>query len=198
VRLNVEPIMASSARTREKSSAIAQRWLAAALAAYPADSAAAFRRQRDRFANPVGHAATVGTRAAVEAILEGRDPEEICSCLDEIVRIRVVQELKPSEAIRFVFSLKEAIRAELAPQGAGGALSCELADLDRRIDLIALGVFDIYMRYRGQVCELRINEVKRSVARLTERIERWPLPSSEDPLQTGPLKCDQPQRGAGP
>ncbi len=102
--------MTFSARTREKSAAIAQRWLAKALAAYPAESAAAFARQQDRFANPVGHALRLGTRAAVAALLEGQEPGEICSHLDEIVKIRAVQELQPSEAIRFVFLLKEALR----------------------------------------------------------------------------------------
>ena len=101
--------MTFSARTREKSAAIAQRWLAKALAAYPAESAAAFARQQDRFANPVGHALRLGTRAAVAALLEGQEPGEICSHLDEIVKIRAVQELQPSEAIRFVFLLKEAL-----------------------------------------------------------------------------------------
>ena len=101
--------MALSARMREKSAAIAQRWLADALAAYPADSAAAFERQQDRFANPVGHALRVATRTAVEALAQGREPGEICRHLDEVVKIRAIQEFKPSEALCFVFMLKEAV-----------------------------------------------------------------------------------------
>jgi hypothetical protein len=168
---------ALSDRLGEKTSAIAERWLADALAAYPADSAALFRQQKDRFANPVGHALRVGTRAAVEALLEGREAEEICTHLDEIVKIRAVQEFHPSQAVSFVFQLKGAIRAALgtegpSTQGLSEVLSSELADLERRIDLMALGVFDIYMRYRGQIYELRINEVKRSVARVMETWER--------------------------
>ena len=189
--------MALSARMREKSSAVAQRWLADALAVYAADSAAAFQRQQDRFANPVGHALRVGRCAAVEAIVEGREPGEVCSHLDEIIKIRAVQEFKPSEAIGFVFLLKEAFGAELGRQNAAGALSSELAELDRRIDLIALGAFDIYMHYRGQVCELRIAEVKRNVGKLMERIERWPLATRDDPSQLGPLECDAAKRGGG-
>jgi hypothetical protein len=197
--LIVEPIMALSARVREKSPAIAQRWLADALAAYPADSAAAFRRQQDRFANPVGHALRAGTRAAVEALLEGREPEEICVHLDEIVKIRAVQEFEPSQAVSFVFLLKDAIRAELGGGDPGSGLSTDLADLDQRIDRVALAVFDLYMRYRGQVYELRIREVKRSVAALAERMNRRnPLPAcDQELLQLGTSECGGPKRGDG-
>jgi len=162
----VEPIVTLSERLRAKIPAIAQRWLGDALAAYPADSAAVFRREKDPFANPVGHALRVGTRAVVEAILEGDDPEEIASHLDEVVKIRAVQEFMPSEALAFVFLLKDAIRAELGGGGPAGVPPSELADIERRIDLLALAVFDIYTRYRGRLCELRINEVKRNVWRL--------------------------------
>ncbi len=73
-----------------------------------------------------------------------------------------------------------------------------MAELDRRIDLVALGVFDIYMGYRGQVCELRINEVKRSVAMLTERMGLWPLRADDGRVPLGPSECDEPQQGGGP
>ncbi len=185
--VDVEFKIVLSDRLRKKSEAIAERWLAVTLVAYPADSAAAFRRERDRFANPVGHALRVGTRAAVEALLEGRPSDEICSHLSDIVKMRAVQELRPSQAIGFVFSLKEAVREELGSENLipktsevsktsevcpGPASLPELTDLDRRIDQVALAAFDVYMRYRAQVYELRINEVKRSVATIAQRAQR--------------------------
>ncbi len=191
--------MALSAPLREKSSAIAQRWLADTLAAYPAESAAAFRREKDAFANPVGHALRQGTCAAVDAFVEGKEPEEICSHLDEIVKIRAVQELKPSQAISFVFLLKEALRAALKPKDAGVESLGELAELERRVDMVALSAFDIYTSYRGQVSELRINEIKRSVARLREAAQRS-CPSrswTDEGTQPGPSQGAEAQRGGG-
>ena len=187
--------MALSDQLREKTVAIADRWLAEALAAYPADSAAAFRRGQDRFANPVGHALREGTRAALEALLDGRPPSEVCAALDEVIKIRAVQEFKPSEALRFVFALKAALRAELKSPPADEAVSADLAELDRRIDQAALEAFDIYMRYRSQIGELRINEVKRSVARLVEQIDRWPDRANGQRSPLVPLECGQSQRG---
>jgi len=165
--------MALAERLREKSSAIAQRWLRDTLATYPQDSAAAFGRQTDPFANPVGHALRTGTHAAVAALLAGKSPDEIAALLDDIVKIRAVQQFSPSRAISFVFLLKEAVRAELrADEGQAAASFAELAELERQIDRIALAAFDIYLRYREQVYELRVNEVKRSVAKLVERMNR--------------------------
>ncbi len=95
------------------------------------------------------------------ALSKGRTRAKSVAALDEIIKIRAVQEFTPSQALAFVFLLKEAVRAELgSEEDRAPALPAELADLDRQIDQVALGAFDAYMRYRGQVCELRINEVK--------------------------------------
>jgi hypothetical protein len=199
MRLIVERSMVLSGRVRQKIPAIAERWLADALAAYPAGSAAAFRREKDPFANPVGHALRVGTRAAVEALLDGREAEEICAHLEEILKMRAVQEFPPSQAISFVFLLKEALRAELAPEGPDAALCSELAELERRIDRMVLGAFDVYVRHRARVYELRINEVKRNVARLMEMGQRRGglPPTDEGWSQRGPLEGFDAERGGG-
>jgi len=193
----VEAMTVLLRRLREKIPAIAQRWLTEALAAYPAQSAAAFRRETDRFANPVGHALAAGTRAALEALLEGRDADEISACLEETIKIRAIQEFQPSQALAFVFSLKEAIRAELGREGNDPALGPGLADLDKRIDQAALGAFDLYMRHRSRVYELRINEVKRNIAVIAERAGLGSLPPepAEDVPQAGASECAETQRG---
>ncbi len=161
--------MVFSQRLRRRSAAIAQRWLTAALAAYPADSVAAFRREQNRFANPLGHALRVGTAAALEALLEGRTAEEVCSHLDEIVRMRAVQEFPPSRALEFLFALKDAVRAELGSEVLDPDLGSELTQLDRHIDRVALSAWDLYVGWRSRVYELRINEIKRTVSAFAGR-----------------------------
>lgn len=149
----------------ERSSAIAEQWLRDALATYSDDAARAFARNKDPFTNPVGHALRVGTAAAVEALLDQKDVAEICSHLDDIIKMRAVQELTASEALAFVFMLKNAIRSEVGSDDAGSA-----AGLDDKIDRLALRAFDVYLAYREQVYDLRVNEVKRSVSTLVERL----------------------------
>jgi hypothetical protein len=183
----VEPGKGLLGRLRGKIPAIAQRWLEEALATYAANAAAVFRRVKDPFVNPVGQALRTGTCAALEALVAGRPPQEICSFLDGVIKMRAVQELKPSEALSFIFALKETLRAEWDQRDSGPILSAEWSELESLIDQVALGAFDIYMKYRYQVYELRINEVKRNVARLAERIQRHSsLPRlDEELLQLG-------------
>ena len=148
---------------RDKRDAIVQRWCDDVLASYAAQAAAAFKRQTDQFANPVGHSAKLATGEIVDALLAGDEAEQVDGPLREIVKIRAVQQFTASQAVGFVFQLKEAVRAELAAS-VDSAMAAELAQLEARIDRIALAAFDIFVQYREQVYELRVNEVKRRVS----------------------------------
>jgi hypothetical protein len=103
-------------------------------------------------------------------LLDGKDVAEICSHLDDIIKTRAVQEFTASEALSFVFMLKNAIRSELGTNDVGSPASREAAELEERIDRLALRAFDVYLAYREQVYDLRVNEVKRSVSTLVERL----------------------------
>ena len=150
--------------------AIVQRWLDDVLATYPGDSASAFRKQKDRFANPVGHSLREGTRGIFAALLNGMDAEEIRKHLREIIKIRAVQQFSASEAVCFVFRLKHAVRAELGKAARDPRFSVELAEVEGQIDRIALWAFDVFVQCREQVCELRVNEVKRRVSWILEKM----------------------------
>jgi hypothetical protein len=152
--------------------AILQRWCDDVLATYGDSAAAAFRRERDPFANPVGHALRVATRAIFEALAAGKDEAAIREPLQDIIKIRAVQELTASQAVGFVFLLKEVIRAELADALRQPQLSSELALLERRIDGVALVAFDVFVDCRERLSELRINELKRSVPWIVGKLSK--------------------------
>lgn len=157
---------------RDRADAIAQRWLLDALATYSAEASVAFGRERDPFANPVGHALREGTRGIVTALVDDVDDETVRHSLSEMVRIRAIQEFSPSQALAFVFRLKDAVLAELGSVARDPGLSDQLRELDRRIDRIGLAAFDSYVVCREQVFDLRVNEVRRSVAWAVERLNR--------------------------
>jgi RsbT co-antagonist protein rsbRD N-terminal domain len=144
---------------QEHRDAIVERWCQDALTAYADTAATAFVRERDRFANPVGHSIRAGTSEIFDALLEGADDAVIRGALDSILSIRAVQQLRVDQAIGFLFHLKDLIRAELN----GAADEHALVELERRIDRAALAAFETYVAYRELVCELRINEVKRTI-----------------------------------
>ncbi|HIQ21227.1 MAG TPA: hypothetical protein EYH34_08340 [Planctomycetes bacterium] len=181
---------------RGRQEAIARRWLEDTLATYAAETARRLDRDQDRFTNPVGYALRTGTQAVVAGLLEGRTAEVLSGCLDEIIRIRAVQEFAPSQAVGFVFRLREVIRAEVQGDSTLRPLASGLGELEERIERLGLLAFDLYMKYRQRIFELRVNEMKRSVAKVIERMNRF-RPGAEgggleDPGTDGPS-----ERGSG-
>jgi hypothetical protein len=151
-------------RLLERKEAVIQHWIDGILATYPGHASATFGREQDRFANPVGHSVRAGTRGIVEALCNGLDAEQIRASLREIIKVRAVQQFTPSQAVSFVFHLKNVIRADLADVARDPEATSELAALDGEIDRIALAAFDIFTQCREHVYQLRIEEVKRQVA----------------------------------
>ena len=155
---------------REHKEAIAKAWLEDALATYGSESAQRFARERDPFANPVGHSLRVGTRAVLDALLDRKDYGEIGEQIHDMMKIRAVQQFEPSEAVGFVFRLKGIVRSHVTHGAEFRELARELSDLDREIDRIALAAFDVYVECREQLFMLRINELKRQIPWIAERM----------------------------
>ena len=122
------------------------------------------KREKSQFANPVGLTISTEIETLYDEIISGDNMEKISSCLDSIIRIRAVQDFKPSRAVAFVLQLKQIIKEEL-----GSGHSDEMRVLDSRIDEIALLAFDIYSACRQKLSEIRVNEVKSQVGKLLER-----------------------------
>jgi hypothetical protein len=154
----------------EKKRRIVRKWIDLIFENYPVDTQKFFKKEKSRFANPVGQ--TVNEEAGIlydELIKERSDPKNVTACLENIIRIRAVQDLSPSHAIGFVLQLKRLIREELEEKVPVNGLSSQLQALENRIDEVALLAFDIYSQCRQKIYELRVNEVKRQVGRLLER-----------------------------
>ena len=157
---------------RAHQEAIVQRWFNDILATYPAESAAAFGREQDPFANPIGHGLRVGTRGLLEALLDGIDSEKVREYLHGIIKIRAIQECPASQAVGFDFQLKPAIRAVLGPAATDARFASERAELDERIDRMVLDAFDVFVECREKMYELRVNEVKRSVPWVVDKMNQ--------------------------
>jgi hypothetical protein len=149
---------------KENQSAIVERWLTDTLATYQSGAAELFRLTKDPFANPVGNALKKGLTGIFECLLAKRPLESTRGDLDEIIKIRAVQEFSPSRALSFVFLLKNAVRVELGRKIDNLKLLADLAQFESRIDQVALLAFEIYTNCREQVYNLRVDEVKRSVS----------------------------------
>jgi hypothetical protein len=151
-----------------KKSALMKRWFDIAMEPYPADTAGLLKNQKKQFTNPVGYTISHGLENILNKLIDekGADFEGMVPFLESIVRIRAVQDLRPSQALSFVFHLRNAIREELASEAK--EFSAEMATLESRIDAIALISFDIFVKCREKVYELKANEVKNRTFRLLQ------------------------------
>jgi len=150
----------------QNKTAILQKWHDLLLERYPEQSRAFFRKQKNQFANPVGHAISEGIQSIFEGLLQGGHAEGIPLFLDNIVRVRAVQEFTPSQALEFLFGLKKVIRQELGNALYSADMAAEWAAFESRIDDLALLGFDVYTECRHKLFEVRVEEVKRRSERL--------------------------------
>ncbi|MDH3392461.1 MAG: RsbRD N-terminal domain-containing protein [Desulfobulbaceae bacterium] len=141
---------------------IHDRWIDRVIATYPEGGGAAIKKQTDRFANPLGYNIRHALSSTYKHFCGTADLDQALVAIEDLVRVRAVQEFTPAEAVSFLFFLKEAVREENSNKKENEALGfVEWLDFEQRIDAIALQVFDMYMDNRERIFKVRINEMKR-------------------------------------
>ena len=156
----------------ERREAVIKEWLVRTLRTYPEATTRFLFQEADTFRNPVGYALKEGLRALFDGLVESRNASVMAPVLDNIVRIRAVQDFTASQAVAFVFLLKQVIREEL--KNSIEQYWNDLTPLEARIDEMALLAFDVFMQCRQQICEIRVNEAKRRVSLLERAFQAEP------------------------
>jgi len=152
----------------EKKGAIVKKWLVALVDSYPSETRGFLRKEKSQFANPVGQTYKEEVNKLFDAFV-GDQVEKMASALDGILRVRAIQDFRPSGAVGFLFQFRQIIREALQGTGLGNGASGTLLEADEKIDQMLLMGFDVYSKRREKIFDLRVNEVKRQVARLLER-----------------------------
>ena len=149
--MNIEILLAP------KKKAIIKKWIDHVLDSYGAPDF--FKKQKDRFANPIGATVSDGLQELYAILLEERELEGAARSLEQIIKIRAVQDLTPAQAVSFVYLLKSIVREELAKEKNLEEIQASLSEFEARIDKVALMAFDFYMNCRERLHQIRVNEV---------------------------------------
>ena len=149
--------------------AIVADWFERTVQTYPKDAARFFRQNPNRFANPVGQTLRRELESIFDTLLADASPEEICKHLDEVIKVRAVQEFTPGRAMSFVFCLKQAVVAVLQSKLKDPDLLQQWFQFESKVDQLALFGFDIYTKNKQHTYEIRVEEIKRQVAGLIRR-----------------------------
>ena len=152
-----------------KKSQIVDRWIKLLYDSYPPETAVFLKKEKDKFDNPMGYRLARGLDGLFDALIREMETEEVLAALDEIIRIRVLQNFAPSQALAFIFLLKNLVREELAEDIQKGNLAGEVMELEACIDGMALLAFDVYTKRRDKLQEIRVNEMKQSISGLLRK-----------------------------
>ncbi len=153
-----------------KKAAILKKWFDAVADTYAADTAGFLKKQKAQFTNPVGYTLAEGLEGLFDALLQGMIPDTVKTFLDGIIRIRAIQDFTPSEAVAFIFQLKKVVRQELGAEILQQPGMTEgLVSFDSAIDDLALFSFDIYIKCREKIYELKANEARNMTFRLLQQ-----------------------------
>jgi hypothetical protein len=165
----------------KKRAAIVSKWFDFAVLAYPPDTAKFLQGQQDRFTNPVGSHTLKGIEALFDLLMGAADDQEAKQALDPIMRIRAVQGMAPSQAVAFVFALKQILRELFAREAGDASFAGQLSGLEARIERFGLLAFDVYMACREQVFELKANETRNRTFKAFERAGLVDKKAGQDP-----------------
>jgi len=151
--------------------AIVKRWFELTLDTYPADSRKFLNSKGNRFANPVGASISEGIEGIYDLLVKsgGAEPHDFVTFLDEIIRIRAVQDFSPATAVGFVFLLKKAAREALGQEISDSRLLEQFVAFESRIDSLALLSFNIYMQCREKLFEIKATEIRNRTSRILDR-----------------------------
>jgi hypothetical protein len=156
---------------QENRSAIVDQWFETVVGTYQEETRGPLRRQNAPFTNPVGFNTRQGLEGLFDGLLKGMMPSETSRFLDGIVRIRAVQDFAPSEAVRFIFQLKNVVRSKLGETLQEPAMAGELVSFESAIDDLALFAFDLYMQCRETIYDIKAKEARSMTFRLLQKAQ---------------------------
>jgi len=156
---------------RENRDNIVSRWFEQTVDTYPSDARRFFKRLEDPISNPVGSTIFRGMSEAFDCLISGADleTEAVRGALDDILRIRAVQEFTAETAVSFVFDLKTIVRKVLGKEIGEKRILEDFLTFEGRVDKLALLAFNIFTQCREKVYELRAWEFKNRTARIVQR-----------------------------
>ena len=156
---------------QERRSAIVAAWFETLVETYQEEARGPLRKQNAPFTNPVGFNAGQGLEGLFDGLLKGIMPAETSRFLDGIVRIRAVQNFPPSEAVRFIFRLKDVVRKELGDALHDPAAAAGLPAFESAIDDLALFAFDLYMQCRETLYDIKAKVARSMTFRLLQKAQ---------------------------
>ncbi len=152
-------------------SQIISEWFKLVISTYSFEAGKYFLNKDKRFSNPVGYTINEQLGVLFEYLIDSKWCEKYEKALDQILKIRAVQEFEPSNVVGFIMKLKEAI-SHILELNEIKLDENELKIINSRVEEILLKSFDRFMVIREKLCQIRINEIKARTQLMIEKINK--------------------------
>ena len=164
------------------------KWFDLILQSYPPEAARIFKSEKDSFANPVGSSILTALQGLYDALAAKISMDEAKPHLEIIIRIRAVQECRPSQAVQFLPGIKQLVRERSGSLiKDDGPFMQQFLDFTDQVDQFILMALDAYMQNRELIYQLRVDETKSSIFQLLQKndliIESQPAMSGDSPVK---------------
>jgi len=157
---------------KDNRESIVQKWIDLIFETYSDEMVKFLKTKTNEFANPVRKTIVENVGRIYDGILETGISENCRSGLEEIIKMRAVQEFTPHEALAFMFFLKKVVREEVQNDVTPGDFYQELYSFDEKFDELTGIAFDIYTNCREKINEIRFKELKSQTFRALEMLNR--------------------------
>jgi hypothetical protein len=162
-------------RLMEKRSSILAAWGDAALVIPDGAGSGFLEKQKAFLAETIGCDLAQGIGGLFDALLQGVIPDEVSRFLDGMIRLRVASDFTASQAVAFILAVKRAVRRELGNEMLGDStVREELSAWEIAADDLVLFAFDIYVRHREVVLDLKADEAKKETLKLLKKAKLIP------------------------
>ncbi len=143
----------------ENQTVLVKQWIDRAMSVYHADSLNFLTTQKDRFANPLGYKVESAIEHLYKSIRGVVDDEKMLPYLEQLLKMRAVQDHSASAAVAFIFDIKRLLRDRCRSE------KYALADDDWwtftcQVDELAMKTFELYSASRERLYLVRLQELK--------------------------------------
>jgi len=154
---------------RQRREIILGEWQQSALDFFAAGAFKPARKKADQFSNPLVYTISAALETIFDELTNGVRTVKTDEALEDVIKIRSLQSDKPSTALAFLFSFKKTIADQLKNLKNEEIKNDETENIFSALDDLILTAFDIFMRCREKIYEIRSNEIKRRSYKLWER-----------------------------
>ncbi|WP_353683834.1 RsbRD N-terminal domain-containing protein [Thermodesulfovibrio sp. 3907-1M] len=165
----------------KKKESIVEKSFNLTISTYPENTQAFFKEKKKQFTNPVGYTIYQGIQDIIDRLINDESLDSFIPPLEEIIKIRAVQDFSPSQAVGFIFFIKKAIYDELRKETEPE----KLAEFLSQIDSLALVAFDIFMKYREKIYDIKAKEL---IDRTWWILKKWNIVSEIEDETVGKTK----------